>query len=191
MEILHLYISDGHNYVGHHGGPPGEHQAIEVDEVHCVAGRGIEGDRYFGHEDDFKGQITFLADEVVRDLRSQFAVQEFAPSVFRRNVITRGLELNELIGRESTHSAELRSAQLVDTESVEQLDTLSQTSETRRWLVTGKKLGRHGLERKHRRPGLPIRRNLHRSFEDLAMTEMQTVEGADRDDTAGHRRAGY
>jgi MOSC domain-containing protein YiiM len=100
MEILHLYISEGHNYVGHHGGPPGEHEIAEVDEVHCVAGQGIEKDRYFSHKDDFKGQITFFADEVYQDLRAHFAGHEVAPSAFRRNVITRGLELNELIGQE-------------------------------------------------------------------------------------------
>jgi hypothetical protein len=100
MEILHLYISEGHNYVGHHGGPPGEHAIVEVDEIQCVAGCGIENDRYFAHEEDFKGQITFFADEVYQDLRSRFAGCDVAPSAFRRNVITRGVDLNELIGRE-------------------------------------------------------------------------------------------
>jgi len=100
MEILHLYISAGHNYRGHHGGPPGEHEIIAVDQIRCVAGSGIERDRYFGHEHDFKGQITFFADEVYQDLRTQIAGNDVAPSAFRRNVITRGLELNELIGKE-------------------------------------------------------------------------------------------
>ena len=100
MEILHLYISEGHNYVGHHGGPAGEHEIVEVDEIHCVAGHGIEKDRYFSHKDDFKGQITFFADEVYQELRAHFAGHEVAPSAFRRNVITRGMELNELIGQE-------------------------------------------------------------------------------------------
>jgi MOSC domain-containing protein YiiM len=100
MEILHLYISEGHNYRGHHGQSPGEHEVAEVDEIRCVAGRGIEKDRYFDHEADFKGQITFFAEEVYQDLRTHLAGQEVAPSAFRRNVITRGLELNELIGRE-------------------------------------------------------------------------------------------
>jgi MOSC domain-containing protein YiiM len=100
MEILHLYISEGHNYVGHHGRPPGEHEIIEVDEIHCVAGHGLENDRYFDHQDDFKGQITFFADEVYQDLRTHFSGHEVAPSAFRRNVITRGLDLNDLIGKE-------------------------------------------------------------------------------------------
>ncbi len=100
MEILHLYISPGHNFRGHHGGVPGAHAVCEVDEIHCVAGRGIEGDRYFDHQPDFKGQITFFADEAYRALCEQFGRSDRPPSVFRRNVITRGADLNSLVGRE-------------------------------------------------------------------------------------------
>lgn len=100
MEIVHLYISPGHNFRGHHGGSPGAHPVLEVDQIRCVAGRGIEGDRYFDHEPDFKGQITFFAEEVYRELCQRFGVHDKPPSVFRRNVITRGLDLQSLIGRE-------------------------------------------------------------------------------------------
>lgn len=99
-ELLHLYISPGHNFVGHHGGPPGTHPAIEVPEVQCVAGRGLVGDRYFDHQFDYKGQITFFADEVYRALCEQFQAHDKPPSVLRRNVITRGLDLNALVGQE-------------------------------------------------------------------------------------------
>ncbi len=100
VELLHLYISPGHNFVGHHGRPAGTHPVHEVPEVRCVAGRGLEGDRYFDHEEDYKGQITFFADEVYRDLCGQFEVRDKPPSAFRRNVITRGVELSTLVGRE-------------------------------------------------------------------------------------------
>lgn len=100
MELLHLYISPGHNFRGHHGGPAGEHLVLEVAELHCVAGRGLEGDRYFDYEPDFKGQITFFADEVYRALCEQFGQRDKPPSVFRRNVITRGVDLASLIGHE-------------------------------------------------------------------------------------------
>lgn len=100
MDLLHLYISLGHNYRGHHGRPAGTHCIRELKEIRCVAGRGIEGDRYFDQAPDFKGQITFFADEVYQDLRGQFDQQDKPPSVFRRNVITRGADLNSLIGRE-------------------------------------------------------------------------------------------
>ena len=43
VEICHLYISPGHNFVGHHGREPGTHPMIEVPTIECVAGRGIRG----------------------------------------------------------------------------------------------------------------------------------------------------
>ena len=100
MELLHLYVSPGHNFRGHHGGAAGQHPIQELEQIRCVAGRGIEGDRYFDHETDFKGQITFFAQEVYEMMCTQFGLRDKPPSVFRRNVITRGVELDTLIGRE-------------------------------------------------------------------------------------------
>lgn len=73
---------------------------IEVDEVACVAGKGLMGDRFFGWKEDYKGQITFFAHEVYERLCEQFAVTGVEPSVFRRNVITKDTDLNALIGVE-------------------------------------------------------------------------------------------
>lgn len=98
--IRHLFISPGHNYVGHHGGPPGNHPVLEVDEVECVAGRGLLGDRYFDHKKEYKGQITFFAWEVLERLRTELGLTEASPSATRRNVITEGVDLNRLIGAE-------------------------------------------------------------------------------------------
>ena len=64
VEICHLYISPGHNFVGHHGREPDTHPMIEVPVIECVAGRGIRGDRYFDFKDDYKGQITFFSLDV-------------------------------------------------------------------------------------------------------------------------------
>jgi MOSC domain-containing protein YiiM len=100
MELLHLYISPGHNFRGHHGGAPGQHPMHELEQIRCVAGRGIEGDRYFDHRADFKGQITFFAEEVYQAMCEQFDRCDKPPWVFRRNVITRGVDLDALIGRE-------------------------------------------------------------------------------------------
>ena len=99
-ELVHFYVSAGHNFIGHHGQPPGQHPAIEVEEIHCVTGRGIRGDRYFDHKENYKGQITFFAEEVYQALCEQFQVHDLPPSAFRRNVITRGVDLNALVGRE-------------------------------------------------------------------------------------------
>ena len=66
--------------------------------VGCSAGQGVRGDRFFGHDDDFKGQITFFAIEVYERLVSELGDPGCDASVFRRNVVTRGVDLNELIG---------------------------------------------------------------------------------------------
>ena len=60
MELCHLFISTGHNFVGHHGREPDTHLMIETAEIECMAGRGIRGDRYFDFKDDYKGQIIFF-----------------------------------------------------------------------------------------------------------------------------------
>jgi len=99
-EILHLYISPGHNFFGHHEKPPGEHPLLEVAEIECVAGQGIRGDRFFGFKPDYKGQITFFAFETYLDLCRNLGIQEKPPAVFRRNVITRGADLNRLVDRD-------------------------------------------------------------------------------------------
>lgn len=100
LEVRHLYISPGHNYFGHHGLPPGDHAIAEVREIPCLAGRGIEGDRFLDYKSGYKGQITFFAEEVYASVCAQLGVHDKTPSVFRRNVITAGIDLNVLIGRE-------------------------------------------------------------------------------------------
>ena len=99
-EILHLYISPGHNFFGHHEQPPGQHPLLEVSEIECVAGQGIRGDRFFGFKPDYKGQITFFAFETYLDVCRKLGIQERPPAVFRRNVITRGADLNSLVDRD-------------------------------------------------------------------------------------------
>ena len=100
MEICHLYISPGHNFVGHHDREPDVYPAMEVPMIECVAGRGIRGDRYFDFKDDYKGQITFFSAEVFDELRGSLELQDCSPALVRRNVITRDVDLNELIGRD-------------------------------------------------------------------------------------------
>jgi MOSC domain-containing protein YiiM len=100
MTLLHLFISPGHNYFGHHGQPAGTHAVAEVNEIDCVEGRGIRGDRFFNDNRNHQGQITFFADEVFQSLCDEFQVRDKVPSVFRRNVVTRGVELGSLIGVE-------------------------------------------------------------------------------------------
>jgi MOSC domain-containing protein YiiM len=100
VEICHLYISSGHNFVGHHGREPDQYPAIEVPSIECVAGRGIRGDRYFDFKDDYKGQITFFSLEVFDELCGALAVHGCPPELVRRNVFTRDVDLNALIDQD-------------------------------------------------------------------------------------------
>ena len=100
VKICHLYISRGHNFVGHYGREPDDFPMIEVPEIECVAGRGLRGDRYFDHQQDYKGQITFFALEVFVELCGALQVEGICPSAVRRNVFTRDVDLNDLIGKD-------------------------------------------------------------------------------------------
>lgn len=100
MRLLHIYISPEHNFFGHHGQEAGTAPMIEVEEVECVAGKGLRGDRFFGWKEDYKGQVTFFEHEQYERLCAHFGEAGLPPSVFRRNLITRGVDLNELIGTE-------------------------------------------------------------------------------------------
>ena len=86
--------------MGHHGKPPSEHATLDVREARMLAGRGIEGDRYLDFKDDYKGQVTFFEWEVYERMIEKFSVVGKGPEIFRRNIITEGVDLNSLIGIE-------------------------------------------------------------------------------------------
>ncbi len=62
------------------------------------------GDRFYNYKPDYKGQVTFFAMEVFEALLEKFAdsIPPLMPQVqeCRRNVFTRFLDLNSLIGEE-------------------------------------------------------------------------------------------
>ena len=100
VAIRHIYISPGHNYMGHHGKEPGTHPMEEVARVQCVAGKGLVGDRFYALKEDFKGQVTLFDWAVYQEMKRHFPGREFPPSAMRRNVLVEGVDLNALIGRE-------------------------------------------------------------------------------------------
>jgi MOSC domain-containing protein YiiM len=73
---------------------------LEIPEAECVAGRGLRGDRYFDHKEDYKGQITFFSLDVFDQLCGTLQVEGADPSLVRRNVFVRGIDLNTLIGKD-------------------------------------------------------------------------------------------
>lgn len=100
VTIERLYVSPGHNFFGHHGKPAGQHLTREVSELRCLAGRGIEGDRFLDYKPDYAGQITFFEAEVFDALREALGLEGASPAALRRNVVTRGLDLRVVAGRD-------------------------------------------------------------------------------------------
>lgn len=96
--VRHLFVSPGHNYFGHHGRPAGSNSTLEVTEIRCRAGRGIEGDRFFDYKPDYKGQITFFDYRVYDELKRYFSLPDLSPGAFRRNVLVEGLDLMAQVG---------------------------------------------------------------------------------------------
>lgn len=99
IEIKAIYISSGHDFVGRHGKGRLDHGIEKVDTVECLAGRGLVNDRYLDHKADFKGQITFFDWDVYERIREQCNLPDLDPQLFRRNVLTSGVDLNTLIGQ--------------------------------------------------------------------------------------------
>jgi MOSC domain-containing protein YiiM len=99
MIIRHLFISQGHNFFGHHGQPAGTSPVVEMSDVECVAGKGIRGDRFFEYQEDYKGQITFFSLEILREVSEALSIPVPYPGAVRRNVIVEGIDLNQLIGK--------------------------------------------------------------------------------------------
>jgi len=102
MKIHAIYISTGHDFVGRHGKGRLDHGIEKVDTVECVAGAGLVGDRYLNHEENYKGQITFFDWAVFERIRDEFNYPELDPTLFRRNVLTSGVDLNTLVGQRFT-----------------------------------------------------------------------------------------
>jgi MOSC domain-containing protein YiiM len=79
-----------------------------VPEASIVAGRGVEGDRYFRDGGTFSDDprsdgrdLTLVEAEAVEGLARDTGI-ELAPAETRRNVVTRGVALNDLVGRRFT-----------------------------------------------------------------------------------------
>jgi MOSC domain-containing protein YiiM len=100
IRVCQLFISSGHNFFGHHGGPAGNHPALEMTQLECVAGRGIRGDRFFDFKENYKGQITLFSVEVFEALRRELNLLQAQPGATRRNAFVSGVDLNTLVGVE-------------------------------------------------------------------------------------------
>lgn len=99
VQVLNIWISPGHDFVGRHGKDRLQNGLESRESVTCVAGKGIEGDRYFDHKENYKGQITFFSEDVAQGLEQALKQDDLDRSAMRRNVLIGGLDLNSLIGK--------------------------------------------------------------------------------------------
>jgi len=83
-------------------GISGEHSApvTTVREVRAVAGRGLEGDRNFDRGEPGR-EVTLIEAEAIDDLARAHGV-ELSYVDARRNIVTRGVSLNDLVDKEFT-----------------------------------------------------------------------------------------
>ncbi len=70
-----------------------------MDEIECIPGRGIRGDRFFDFKPDYKGQITFFSLETFAAMQRELKLPSAQPAATRRNVFVGGLDLESLIGK--------------------------------------------------------------------------------------------
>ena len=74
---------------------------VPRDEVTAVAGHGLEGDRYFNPDgwDEPKKEITLVEIEAVEAANRDYDI-DLTPEDTRRQIVTRGVPLNHLVGQE-------------------------------------------------------------------------------------------
>ena len=78
---------------------------VSVNAVRAVPGAGLEGDRYFlkvGTYSNHPGtgrEVTLIESEALEALKRDYGI-DLEPASGRRNIVTRGVPLNHLVGRE-------------------------------------------------------------------------------------------
>ena len=68
-----------------------------VSSVETIAGKGLLNDRHFKENNEKKSQITLIEIESINHY-NKIAGTSISPINFRRNIITEGVKLNELLG---------------------------------------------------------------------------------------------
>jgi len=70
----------------------------EVDKIELLSGKGILGDRHFHENNDIRNQVTLIESENVDYYNNKFKTNHLYVD-FRRNVVTKGIQLNNLVGK--------------------------------------------------------------------------------------------
>jgi MOSC domain-containing protein YiiM len=88
-----------------HLAPSGGAPTKLVSEARALAGKGLEGDRYcnqagtYSYQGGSARQVTLIEVEAIEALKRDGGI-ELDPGASRRNIVTRGVALNHLVGRE-------------------------------------------------------------------------------------------
>jgi MOSC domain-containing protein YiiM len=87
-----------------HIAPAAAAEMVSVPALRAVPGRGLEGDRYYVQAGTFSQkpgvdrEVTLIESEAVDALLRDYEI-EFDAGMCRRNIVTRGVPLNHLVGR--------------------------------------------------------------------------------------------
>ncbi len=88
-----------------HIAPAASEPTVSVEQAHAVPGKGLEGDRYFNREGTYSDrhgpdrEVTLIEIETIQALERDYKL-ELSPGDARRNIVTRNVPLNHLVGRE-------------------------------------------------------------------------------------------
>ena len=77
---------------------PAHQLPAPVERARAVAGRGLEGNRYFLDEPEPGRALTLIQAEALEDLERDTGIR-LSAAESRRNVLTRGIDLNALVGK--------------------------------------------------------------------------------------------
>ena len=87
-KVLEIAIADN----------PGS-KMLNVSSVEALAGKGLLNDRKFMNDNNNKSQLTFIEIENINYV-NKILVSKIPAINFRRNIITQGVNLNDLNGKE-------------------------------------------------------------------------------------------
>ena len=73
-------------------------EIAEVSSIKVLANKGVVGDRHFDEYNDPYNQLTLIESENIDYYNTKYGL-DIPYKDFRRNVVTKGIQLNDLIGK--------------------------------------------------------------------------------------------
>lgn len=96
FEIIGLVVSPLHRFEGRPSDGIAPYDGVEeVDSVRVRGHLGLVGDRFFNTKFRF-ASVSFISEEAIHELEGTLAAGPFDPLLARRNVVTRGIDVDAL-----------------------------------------------------------------------------------------------